>query len=73
MQQNQNILCFICGEFFPSTEIQNHIFKDKLSYEGKKKVHLKLPEEYDLLFKTIKGGLTLRNKKIKYLKRIILD
>ena len=37
MQSNQNILCFICNQFFPSTEIQNHIFKDKLSYEGKKK------------------------------------
>jgi len=71
MQSNQNILCFICGQFFPSTEIQNHIFKDKLSYEGKKKVHLKLPEEYDLLFKTIKGGLSLTSEDLENFNNLI--
>ena len=57
---DQGILCFICGEYAPSSEIQNHVFKCKLTYEGKKKVHLTLPEEYNLLFKTIKGGLSLQ-------------
>ena len=57
---SNNILCFICGQKFPQAEIQNHIFKDKLKYEGQKKVRLVVPEEYNLLFKTIKGGLSLQ-------------
>ena len=35
--QSNNILCFICGQKFPQEEIQNHIFKDKLKYEGQKR------------------------------------
>lgn len=57
--ESGGFLCFICGKKFPASEIQNHIFKDKLRYEGEKKVRIGLPEEYNLLFKTIKGGLTL--------------
>ena len=57
--QSNSILCFICGQRFDQSEIQNHIFKDKLRYEGQKKVRLAIPEEYNLLFKTIKGGLSL--------------
>ena len=57
--ESNKILCFICGQKFEQSEIQNHIFKDKLKYEGQKKVRLTVPDEYNLLFKTIKGGLTL--------------
>ena len=57
---SNKILCFICGQKFEQSEIQNHIFKDKLKYEGQKKVRLAIPEEYNLLFKTIKGGLSLQ-------------
>ena len=63
MESNQ-ILCFICGQKFPQSEIQNHIFKDKLKYEGQKKVRLTIPEEYNLLFKTIKGGLSLQGSDV---------
>ncbi len=58
------ILCFICGQRFDQSEIQNHIFKDKLRYEGQKKVRLTIPEEYNLLFKTIKGGLSLQGEDV---------
>ena len=58
--ESNKILCFICGQKFEQSEIQNHIFKDKLKYEGQKKVRLTVPEEYNLLFKTIKGGLSLQ-------------
>ena len=57
--ESNKILCFICGQKFEQAEIQNHIFKDKLKYEGQKKVRLVIPDEYNLLFKTIKGGLSL--------------
>jgi len=57
--ESNKILCFICGQKFEQSEIQNHIFKDKLKYESQKKVRLTVPDEYNLLFKTIKGGLTL--------------
>ena len=67
----QNILCFICGEYAPSSEIQNHVFKCKLTYEGKKKVRLTLPEEYNLLFKTIKGGLTLSDEDLENFNNLI--
>ena len=68
---DQGILCFICGEYAPSSEIQNHVFKCKLTYEGKKKVHLTLPEEYNLLFKTIKGGLTLSDEDLENFNNLI--
>ena len=68
---DQGILCFICGEYAPSSEIQNHVFKCKLSYEGKKKVHLTLPEEYNLLFKTIKGGLSLSDEDLENFNNLI--
>ena len=58
------ILCFICGQRFDQSEIQNHIFKDKLRYEGQKKVRLTIPDEYNLLFKTIKGGLSLQGEDV---------
>ncbi len=67
----QGILCFICGEYAPSSEIQNHVFKCKLTYEGKKKVHLTLPEEYNLLFKTIKGGLSLSDEDLENFNNLI--
>ncbi len=68
---DQGILCFICGEYAPSSEIQNHVFKCKLTYEGKKKVHLTLPEEYNLLFKTIKGGLSLSDEDLENFNNLI--
>ena len=61
---SNTILCFICGQRFDQSEIQNHIFKDKLRYEGQKKVRLTIPEEYNLLFKTIKGGLSLQGEDV---------
>ena len=50
------ILCFICGQRFDQSEIQNHIFKDKLRYEGQKKVRLTIPEEYNY---NASGGLSM--------------
>ena len=58
------ILCFICGQRFDQSEIQNHIFKDKLRYEGQKKVRLTISEEYNLLFKTIKGWLSFQGEDV---------
>ena len=69
--QSNNILCFICGQKFPQEEIQNHIFKDKLKYEGQKKVRLVIPEEYNLLFKTIKGGLSLQGEDVSNFNSLI--
>ena len=62
--ESNKILCFICGQKFEQSEIQNHIFKDKLKYEGQKKVRLVIPDEYNLLFKTIKGGLSLQGEDV---------
>ena len=62
--ESNKILCFICGQKFEQAEIQNHIFKDKLKYEGQKKVRLAIPDEYNLLFKTIKGGLSLQGEDV---------
>ena len=62
--ESNKILCFICGQKFEQSEIQNHIFKDKLKYEGQKKVRLTVPEEYNLLFKAIKGGLPLQGQDV---------
>ena len=62
--ESNSILCFICGQKFDQSEIQNHIFKDKLRYEGQKKVRLTIPDEYNLLFKTIKGGLSLQGEDV---------
>ena len=62
--ESNSILCFICGQKFDQSEIQNHIFKDKLRYEGQKKVRLTIPDEYNLLFKTIKGGLSLSGEDV---------
>ena len=62
--ESNKILCFICGQKFEQSEIQNHIFKDKLKYEGQKKVRLTIPDEYNLLFKTIKGGLSLQGEDV---------
>ena len=65
------ILCFICGQKFDQSQIQNHIFKDKLRYEGQKKVRLTIPEEYNLLFKTIKGGLSLGGEDVENFNNLI--
>ena len=69
--QSNSILCFICGQRFDQSEIQNHIFKDKLRYEGQKKVRLAIPEEYNLLFKTIKGGLCLEGEDVENFNNLI--
>lgn len=65
------VLCFICGNKIPQVEIQNHIFKDKLKYEGEKKVRLTIPEEYNLLFKTLRGGLTLGEEDVENFNSLI--
>ena len=69
--ESNSILCFICGQKFDQSEIQNHIFKDKLRYEGQKKVRLTSPEEYNLLFKTIKGGLSLQGDDVENFNNLI--
>ena len=69
--QSNSILCFICGQKFEQSEIQNHIFKDKLKYEGQKKVRLTIPDEYNLLFKTIKGGLSLAGDDVQNFNNLI--
>ena len=69
--ESNSILCFICGQKFDQSEIQNHIFKDKLKYEGQKKVRLTIPEEYNLLFKTIKGGLSLQGDDVQNFNNLI--
>jgi len=69
--ESNSILCFICGQKFGQSEIQNHIFKDKLRYEGQKKVRLTIPEEYNLLFKTIKGGLSLQGDDVENFNNLI--
>lgn len=55
--EKSGIICFVCKAKTPITDIQNHVYKCKLSYETNKKIKLTLPEEYSLLFKTIQGGL----------------
>ena len=69
--ESNSILCFICGQKFDQSEIQNHIFKDKLRYEGQKKVRLTIPDEYNLLFKTIKGGLSLQGDDVENFNNLI--
>ena len=69
--ESNKIICFICGKKFEQSEIQNHIFKDKLKYEGQKKVRLTVPEEYNLLFKTIKGGLSLQGDDVQNFNNLI--
>ena len=69
--QSDSILCFICGQKFDQSEIQNHIFKDKPRYEGQKKVRLTIPDEYNLLFKTIKGGLSLQGDDVENFNNLI--
>ena len=69
--ESNSILCFICGKKFDQSEIQNHIFKDKLRYEGEKKVRLTIPDEYNLLFKTIKGGLSLQGDDVENFNNLI--
>ena len=69
--ESNSILCFICGQKFDQTEIQNHIFKDKLRYEGQKRVRLTIPDEYNLLFKTIKGGLSLQGEDVENFNNLI--
>ena len=69
--ESNKILCFICGQKFEQSEIQNHIFKDKLKYEGQKKVRLAIPDEYNLLFKTIKGGLSLQGDDVSNFNSLI--
>ena len=69
--ESNSILCFICGKKFDQSEIQNHIFKDKLRYEGEKKVRLTIPDEYNLLFKTIKGGLSLQGDDVQNFNNLI--
>ena len=69
--ESNSILCFICGQKFDQSEIQNHIFKDKLRYEGQKKVRLTIPDEYNLLFKTIKGGLSLQGDDVQNFNNLI--
>ena len=69
--ESNSILCFICGQKFDQSEIQNHIFKDKLRYEGEKKVRLTIPDEYNLLFKTIKGGLSLQGDDVENFNNLI--
>ena len=69
--ESNSVLCFICGQKFDQSEIQNHIFKDKLRYEGQKKVRLTIPDEYELLFKTIKGGLSLAGDDVENFNNLI--
>jgi len=69
--ESNSVLCFICGQKFEQSEIQNHIFKDKLRYEGQKKVRLTIPDEYELLFKTIKGGLSLAGDDVENFNNLI--
>jgi hypothetical protein len=69
--ESNSILCFICGHKFDKSEIQTHIFKDKLRYEGQKKVRLTIPDEYNLLFKTIKGGLSLQGDDVENFNNLI--
>ena len=60
-----NILCFVCSNYFGTNEIQNHVYKCKLTYETKIKKKISLPEEYNLLFTTFKGGLSLQPDEIE--------
>lgn len=72
MESNsQNILCFVCGAYISSNDIQNHVYKCKLSYEVKVKSKVPLPEEYNLLFKTFKGGLTLSDEDLENFNSLI--
>ena len=66
-----NILCFVCSNYFGTNEIQNHVYKCKLTYETKIKKKISLPEEYNLLFTTFKGGLSLQPDEIENFNRMI--
>ena len=63
--ESNTFLCFICGTYFSSNEIQNHIYKCKLTHKSKTKQRITLPEEYSLLFKIFKGGLSLSQEEIE--------
>lgn len=71
MESVGNVLCFICSTQVPQTEMQDHIFKCKLKYETAKKLRVTIPEEYNLLFKTIKGGLLLEGEDLNDFNNLI--
>ena len=69
--ESGDILCFICGSKFPQSSIQNHLYKCKLSYETQTKQRIQMPEEYGLLFKTLKGGLSLEGEDLENFNALI--
>ena len=52
-----DILCFVCDNFFPLDQLQNHVNKCKVVYEHQNQCHLIMPEEYKILLDAYKGGV----------------
>ena len=65
------IICYVCDKYFPLNQLQNHVNKCKVIFETQNKVHLKVPEEYPILYEAIKSGILPDADEIENFNRMI--
>ena len=66
-----DILCFVCDNFFPIDQLQNHVNKCKVIYEQQNKCHLIIPDEYKIILDAYKGGVLPDQEELENFNRMI--
>ena len=66
-----DILCFVCDNFFPIDQLQNHVNKCKVIYEQQNKCHLIIPDEYKIILDAYKGGVFPDQEELENFNRMI--
>ena len=57
MEKTSEIICFVCDNYYPLDQLQNHVNKCKVVYEQKNSCHLIIPEEYKIILDAYKSGV----------------
>ena len=66
-----DILCFVCDNYYPIDQLQNHVNKCKVIYEQQNKCHLIIPEEYKIINDAFKGGVLPDAEELENFNRMI--
>jgi hypothetical protein len=65
MNADNKLLCFICNSSFGQSNLETHVIQCKSKAEKSKGKKIDIPDEYNLLFNTFKGGLELEAEDVK--------
>ena len=66
-----DILCFVCDNYYPIDQLQNHVNKCKVIYEQQNKCHLIIPDEYKIINDAFKGGVLPDAEELENFNRMI--